>query len=74
MYQSNTLFAYTVNVKAVITPKLTKRPKAVTTYMAEFDETEEGVREYILRQIEYFNEIKDKAGATVERWVGFKLG
>ena len=49
-------------------------PKAVRVYMAEFEETEEGVREYIRNQLKYFNEIQDKAGTTVERWIGFKPG
>jgi hypothetical protein len=61
-------------MKAVVTRKQKKPPKAVTTYMAEFDGTEDGVREYILRQIEFFNEIQDKGASTVKRWIGFKMG
>jgi hypothetical protein len=42
--------------------------------MTEFDETEQGVREYIIRQLQYFREIPDTADTTVDRWIGFKLG
>jgi hypothetical protein len=49
-------------------------PKAVRVYMTEYEETEEGVREYIIRQLLFFDEITDKADTTVERWIGFKLG
>lgn len=49
-------------------------PQAVARYMKEYDEAEESVREYILRQLQYFGEIEDRARATVEQWMGFKLG
>ena len=49
-------------------------PKAVRLYMADNSETEQEVREYIVRQMQYFKEIPDTADMTVERWLGFKLG
>jgi hypothetical protein len=48
-------------------------PKAVRIYMTDNFETEQEVREYIQRQLEYFKEIPDKA-TNVECWLGFKLG
>ena len=42
--------------------------------MADFDETEQEIREYIIRQLQFFQEVPDKADTTVERWLGFKLG
>ena len=53
---------------------MTKPPKAVQQYMAEFEETEVGMRDYILRQVGYYREMPDKAKSTVEQWIGFKLG
>lgn len=54
--------------------KNTQPPKAIRVYMAEYEETEDDVREYIRRQLKYFDEIEEKADTTVEQWLGFKLG
>ena len=52
----------------------TKRiPAAVTKYCREFEESEQDVRDYILRQIEFYNQLQEKSG-QVEQWIGFKLG
>jgi hypothetical protein len=42
--------------------------------MTEYEQAEQDVREYIIRQLQYFKEIPDKADTTVECWIGFKLG
>lgn len=49
-------------------------PIAVQKYIAEFDETEAGVRQYIFAQLQYYSEIPDKATSTPEQWLGFKMG
>ena len=51
-----------------------KTPKAVTAYMAEFGETETEVRDYILRQLEFFKGLNPVASArsTDAQWRGFR--
>jgi hypothetical protein len=51
-----------------------KAPVTVARYMAEFGETEPGVREYILRQIEDYRALESKTNTSETSWLGFKLG
>lgn len=51
----------------------TKLPAAIKKYMTEFEETEQYMRDYILRQLVYWGEIRDQA-ASKEQWIAFKLG
>lgn len=49
-------------------------PAAVRRYMAEYEETEQDVCDYILGQLSYYVEITDKANTTEEQWIAFKMG
>jgi hypothetical protein len=42
--------------------------------MAEFEESEQDVRDYIKRQVSFYRTIEYKHHSSVEQWVGFKLG
>lgn len=48
-------------------------PKAVKAYMADTEQTEQEVREYIISQLGYYNGIADKHNTSPEQWLGFKL-
>lgn len=48
-------------------------PRPVTRYMEEFEETESGVRGYVLRQVEFFATLRDPA-TSVEGYVAMKMG
>ena len=50
-----------------------KTPIVILSYMEEFGEQEEEVRQYILRQIAFFQEIPNKA-TTEAGWIALKLG
>lgn len=54
--------------------RVTGVPKTVRKYMEEFEENEQDTRSYILRQLQYYAEVPDKASSTPEQWLGFKLG
>jgi len=51
-----------------------KTPKAVVAFMAEVEDTEPSVRDYVLRQLSFYSELEDKAGTSDEQWIGLKLG
>lgn len=49
-------------------------PAAVVNYCCEHEElSPEDVRQFILRQIEFYNAREDKHGATVEDWIAIRL-
>lgn len=48
-------------------------PSAVRRYMAEHGDTEEEVRQYILRQVEDY-QLLVVGNTTLGQWLGFKLG
>ena len=50
-----------------------KTPKVILRYMEEFGERDEDVRQYILRQLTFFQEIPNKA-TTEAGWIALKLG
>ena len=49
-------------------------PQAVAKYIAEYEQTETDVRDYIVMQIGYYHEIREKGGTTAAQWLGFKMG
>lgn len=50
-----------------------KPPKAARLYMSEFDQTAEELRDYVLKQYEFYKGIGDPA-VDFEGWLAFKIG